>query len=91
MKFGDVLNRLQYLPGNPRFARFGWNGKDQFIFFVPGSKFTVNRPPLNVIYPEGTEITYKDHIDLKAADGTIGPWVPSGSDMLADDWFAVTE
>jgi hypothetical protein len=70
-------------------AREGWNGKGMFIFKVPGSRFAVNRPPLLGIYPEGTEIDYQDHIDMKTADGTIVPWLCSQSDMMADDWMII--
>lgn len=60
-----------------------------FIFLVPGSIFNVNRPPLLGIYPEGTEIQYHAHIDMKTANGTIAPWLASQTDMLADDWTIV--
>lgn len=69
--------------------RKGWNGKGMFIFLVPGSTFKVNRAPLMGIFPEGTEIQYRSHIDIKAADGRVSPWVPSQSDLLADDWIKV--
>ena len=71
-------------------ARAGWNGKGMFVFLVPGSKFMVNRAPLLGIYPEGTEITYRPHMDLKTADGSVSTWAPSGSDALAEDWL-ITE
>jgi hypothetical protein len=60
-----------------------------FIFLVNGSHFTVNRPPLLGIYPEGTEIDYRGHIDMRTADGSIVPWVASQTDLLADDWALV--
>ena len=69
-----------------RVCRAGWNGKGMFIFLVPGSHFTVNRPPLLGIYPEGTEIDYRPHVDMKTVDGQIVPWVCSQSDLLATDW-----
>ncbi len=69
-----------------RVARAGWNGKGMFVFLVPGSRFTVNRPPLLGIYPEGTEIQYRDHVDMRCVDGAIVPWLCSQSDLLADDW-----
>jgi hypothetical protein len=72
-------------------ARSGWNGKGMFIFLVTGSTFTVSRPPLLGIYPEGSVINYRPHIDLKCADGTIGTWAPSNSDALAEDWEIVEE
>lgn len=70
-------------------ARAGWNGKGMFIFLVPGSTFQVNRPPLLGIYPEGTEIEYHQHVDMKTATGEIVPWSCSQTDMAADDWAIV--
>lgn len=77
---------LAYLKTGKRVRRAGWNGKEQFIFLVEGSKFSVNRPPLLGIFAEGTEINYRPHIDLRAADGSVGTWAPSNSDALAEDW-----
>ena len=70
-------------------ARAGWNGSGMFAYLVPGSQFKVNRAPLLGIYPEGTDINYRQHIDLKTADGSIATWSPSGSDALAEDWYIV--
>lgn len=69
--------------------RAGWNGKGMFIFLVPGSTFNVNRAPLLGIYPEGTEINYQPHIDMRTAEGTIVPWLASQTDLLAEDWQLV--
>ncbi len=77
---------LVLLKDGKRVQRSGWNGKGMFIFLVPGSTFKVNRAPLLGIYPEGTEIDYHAHIDMKTADGQIVPWLCSQTDMLADDW-----
>lgn len=86
MEFQEALALIKK---GHRLSRSGWNGKDMFVFLVEGSTFAVNRAPLNKFYEEGTEITYRGHLDLKAVDGTIGPWVPSSSDLLADDWYVV--
>jgi hypothetical protein len=80
---------LKQMQNGEKVQRAGWNGKGMFLFLVPGSNFLVNRPPLLGIYPEGTEIKYRPHIDIKSVDGEIVPWVPSQSDMLATDWEAV--
>ena len=66
--------------------RSGWNGKGMFLFLVPGSRFTVNRPPLLGIYPEGTVVDYHAHVDMKTAGGDVVPWLCSQSDLLATDW-----
>lgn len=66
--------------------RAGWNGKGMFLFLVPGSTFEVNRAPLLGIYPEGYEVTYCPHVDIRTVDGKIVPWLCSQTDLLANDW-----
>ena len=61
------------------------------VFLVQGSHFTVNRAPLLGIFPEGTEIDYRAHIDMIGADGSVGTWAPSMVDLLAEDWYIVTQ
>ena len=80
---------LAMLKNGKKVCREGWNGKGMFLFLVPGSVFKVNRHPLLGIYPEGTEIHYRDHVDMKTVDGQIVPWVCSQTDMLAGDWMLV--
>ena len=84
MNFGQAIEALK--TGN-KVTRVGWNGKDMFLFLVQGSQFKVNRPPLLGIYPEGTEINYRPHIDMKTVNGEIVPWVASQSDLLEEDWI----
>ena len=71
--------------------RAGWNGKGMFLFLVPGSTFKVSRAPLLGIYPEGTEIKYHSHVDMKTAQGDVVPWLCSQTDMLAEDWQTLVE
>lgn len=86
LTFGQALVLLK---DGAKVAREGWNGKGMFVFLVPGSTFKVNRAPLLGIYPEGKEITYHAHIDMKTADNQIIPWLASQADMLAEDWMIV--
>jgi hypothetical protein len=86
MNFGKALDALN---AGGKVAREGWNGKGMFLFLVPGSTFTVNRAPLMGIYPEGTEINYRPHIDMKTVNGEVVPWVASQTDVLAEDWVIV--
>ena len=83
MNFGQALEALK---AGKRVSREGWNGKGMFLFLVPGSRFKVNRAPLLGIYPEGTEINYHAHIDMKTAQDTVVPWLASQTDVLAEDW-----
>lgn len=84
MNFGQALEALK---AGERVSRSGWVGKGMFL--VPGSTFQVNRPPLLGIYPEGTTINYRPHIDMKDAEGKVVPWLASQTDILADDWGVV--
>lgn len=86
MNFGKAIDALKR---GHKVAREGWNGKGMFVYLVEGSQFSVNRAPLNKIYPDGTKITYRPHMDLKTADGSIATWSPSGSDALAEDWSII--
>jgi hypothetical protein len=83
LTFGAALSLLK---GGRKLQRDGWNGKGMFVFLVDGSRFTVNRAPLLGIFPEGTEIEYRPHIDIKNVDGSISTWVPSIGDIMAEDW-----
>ena len=88
LSFGHAVEALK---AGKKVARAGWNGKGMFLFLVPGSVFKVNRPPLLGIYPEGTEINYCPHIDMKTSDGKIVPWLASQTDVLANDWQIIGE
>lgn len=86
MNFSEALEQIKQ---GKLLKRSGWNGKDQFVFLVNGSEFKVNRAPLLGIFPEGTHITYRPHIDMKYQDGSIGVWLASMGDIMADDWELV--
>ena len=86
LTFGHAIELMKI---GKKVSRAGWNGKDMFLFLVPGSTFKVNRAPLMGIYPEGTEINYCPHIDMKTADGSVVPWLASQTDMLAEDWNVI--
>jgi hypothetical protein len=86
LNFGQAVEALK---AGKRVAREGWNGKNMFLFLVPGSTFKVNRAPLLGIYPEGTVIDYHAYIAMKTATGEIVPWLASQTDVLDEDWVVV--
>jgi hypothetical protein len=72
-----------------RVARAGWNGKNMYLFLIPGSRFTVDADkPMGKACPElvGMEVDYQAHVDMKTAQDTVVPWLCSQSDLLAVDW-----
>jgi len=88
LTFSEALNHLKE---GKKVTRPSWNGSDMFLFLVHGSLFNVNRAPLLGIYPLGTEIRYRAHIDIRLPNGDIGTWSPSNGDVLAEDWTVVDE
>lgn len=86
---GSFGSAVEALKQGYKVARSGWNGKNMFLFLVQGSTFKVNRPPLLGIYPEGTEINYCPHIDMKTADDKVVPWLASQTDVLEEDWMTI--
>lgn len=91
----DFSDALRLVKNGQLMARKGWNGRQagntMFIYLVAGSNFKVNRPPLSTIFPEGTNISYQPHIDLRTAQATCVTWLASMSDLLAGDWEIVNE
>jgi len=77
---------LTQLKAGKLVSRAGWNGKDMFLYLVPGSTFATNREPLKSILGDGVTVEYCPHIDMKTADGKCVPWLCSQTDMLAYDW-----
>jgi hypothetical protein len=83
LSFGQALERLKE---GGQVSREGWNGKGMFLYLVSGSTFQVSREPLLSMFGSGTQMTYRDHIDMITADGSAVPWVASQTDLLANDW-----
>lgn len=83
MNFSQALDALH---GGKR-VRHASMPEGQFLYLVEGSEFTVNRPPLNSIFPEGTKIIYKSHIDICYGNGVCGVWSPNNLVADADGWI----
>lgn len=78
-------------------ARKGWNGKGMFVYLVNGSTVSVTllrgSAKEAAFFAGKTEMddqTICDHVDMKAADGSIVVgWLASQTDMLSEDWEIV--
>jgi hypothetical protein len=82
----DIGQAVKELQNGKLVRRAGWNGKGMYLLLVPGSRFEVNRAPMNRIFPAGTMVDYHAHVDMKTAQGYIVPWHCSQTDLLATDW-----
>lgn len=83
MNFGQAIEELKN--GN-RVARVGWNGKNMYLLYVPGTLNLI--PRLDTPYSiEPGPININPHIDMRTATGDMQPgWLASQTDMLAEDW-----
>jgi len=89
MNFGLALEALQK---GMKVARRGWNGKNMWLVFVPGSSKPLTMMEGTPYRKAGLErpTMIDGHIDMYTAQGTMQPgWLASQNDMLANDWILI--
>lgn len=87
ISFSEALIALK---DGKKVARAGWNGKDTWLYLVPGSTFQVSEGrPLAAHLPVGETVDYHAHVDMKTAQGTHVPWLCSQTDLLSEDWIVI--
>jgi hypothetical protein len=92
--FGEALLRLSQ---GKLVARRGWNGKGMFLLKAGDYKITPDKlRPGTTITPEFLQsegvdsMDIRPHVDMWTAQKTyISGWVPSQTDMFANDWYEV--
>ena len=86
---------LEALKGGFAVAREGWNGAGMWVSLSPGSedlpadKFW-NKHNKEFAERNGGTATVLPYFTIKTKDGKIGSWVPSASDILAEDWVVMS-
>ena len=85
---------LELLRDGLRVARSGWNGAGLWVVLQKGYPQGI---PINAQtsratgVPEGTVCAFRPYLMIRSADGAFVPWVPTQSDLLEADWYAVTD
>ena len=79
---------LSQIKAGKKVGRKEWKNA-RFVYLVKGSTFSANKEPMIELFGEGTELTYRPHIDMVGADGTLGTWSPSMVDIMAQDWMLI--
>lgn len=75
MNFSEAF---MHVNAGKRITREGWNGKGLFVAKqTPDEHSKMGNPYL--------------YIDAKALGGELNPWVPSQTDLFAEDWQVVAE
>ena len=86
LNFGEALEALKK---GKKVARKGWNGKGQFVYYVPADRYVAKTEAAKEIAAEDGKVSYRAYLALRTAQGDIATWVPSISDCLAEDWHIV--
>lgn len=84
--FGEALRLLKQ---GKKLTRDGWNGKGQFVYYVPAESYVAMTDAAKSIAAEDGKVSYRAYLALKTVQGDIAVWVPSVSDCLAEDWREV--
>jgi hypothetical protein len=88
--FGFSL-ALSLMKDGARVSRTGWNGPGQFVYHVPAASYPAHRNGKHTLvgdYPDDM-VPYREYLALRTVDGSVVPWTPSVSDVLAEDWVLV--
>lgn len=83
MTFGEALEEVKK---GYKISRRGWNGKGMWIELqVPDDYSKMTRPYIYHVAPKGST----NHYGENAKEFERVPWLPSNTDILADDWNIV--
>lgn len=85
----NIGHAVEHAKAGNKFTRKGWNGADQFVYYVPAASYPAQRNANNVMSGifENDLVPYNHYLAIKTAQGTVSPWSPSGSDALATDFI----
>lgn len=84
--FSEALKRLK---DGCTVARKNWNGKDQWLYYIPANRYTAITDAAKSIAGEDGKVEYGAYIAIKTSQGNVLPWVASQADILAEDWIEV--
>lgn len=96
MNFGQAIEALKE---GKLIERTGWNGKGLFVMkqipaeigleIIPKMQ-SVQESAKQILINRGTTLKYQNQMIIVKSDGTADSWVPSSSDIFAEDWL-ITE
>ena len=88
----DFSNALVLLKSGKKLTRRGWNGKNLFVVMQKGypDGIPANKQTSEVWgIPEGSLFKCEPYFQINTVRGSHAMWVPSVTDLLADDWSLV--
>jgi len=95
MNFGQAIEALKE---GKLVQRIGWNGKGMFVMkqipaevsldIIPKMQ-SVQQAAKDKLIEAGTTLKYCNQMLIIKTDGTADSWVPSSSDIFAEDWMTL--
>ena len=95
MNFGLIIEALKQ---GKLAQREGWTGKGMFIMkqipaeigldIIPKMQ-SVQQSAKDILINRGTTLKYENQMLIIKEDGTADSWVPSSSDIFAEDWIII--
>lgn len=86
LNFADVIKLLKQ---GKKLRRLGWNGKNQYIYYVPSADYVAVTNVAKEIMDENGKVKYNAYVALRTEDGTISIWNPTTTDCMSEDWIMV--
>lgn len=93
MNFGKAIEALKE---GKLIQRSGWNDKGMFVMkqipaeisldIIPKMQ-SVQQSAKDILINRGTTLKYENQMLIIKQDGTADSWVPSPSDVFAEDWI----
>lgn len=81
-------NAIDMMVAGKKLSRLGWNGKGQFVYYVPEADYDAVTNAAKEIAKDG-KVHYNAYFALKTVNGNISTWIPSITDCMATDWYTV--
>jgi Protein of unknown function (DUF2829). len=85
--FGAALDALKV---GSCISRKGWNGNGMFVYLVPANAYPAQTGAAKAYFGKDALVPYAAYFALKGVDNVVNTWVPSASDLLANDWIILT-
>ncbi len=90
MNILEAINEAKQNGAN--FARYGWNGKGQYCAYQHGypEGIKCNKQTAEAWgIKEGEVFKVAPYLQIRNTQGIHNMWVPSISDLLAEDWYLI--
>lgn len=85
----DFSKALTALKEGKAVCRKGWNGKSMFVYMIPSNAYPAMTGVAKEYFKDGL-VPYEPYLAIKNTSESVNTWVPSISDLLAEDWEIYT-